>query len=79
MWNYNEAVEIIEQHEALNERINQLEITISRNQNAYNNAEFRNNNQRLCFHCNSPEHIIKYCPQRQFNRNNSQFRGYIQM
>jgi hypothetical protein len=43
----------------LNERINQLEIAISRNQNTYNNAEFRNNNLRLCFHCNSPDHMIK--------------------
>ena len=46
----------------LNERINQLEITISRNQNTYNNAEFRNNNHGLCFHFNSPDHMIKNCP-----------------
>jgi protein-tyrosine phosphatase len=46
----------------LNERINQLEIAITRNQNTYNNAEFRNNNHRLCFHCNSPDHMIKKLP-----------------
>ena len=64
-------------YKTLNERINQLEIAISRNQNTYNNAGFRNNNQRLCFHCNSPDHMIKNCPRRQgqFSRTNSQFRG----
>ena len=34
-------------YKTLNERINQLEIAISRNQNTYNNAGLRNNNQRL--------------------------------
>ena len=61
-------------YKKLSERINQLEIAISRNQNTYNNAEFRNNNQTLCCHCNSPDHMIKNCPRRQgqFNRTNSQ-------
>jgi len=64
-------------YKKLNERINQLKIAISRNQNTYNNAGFRNNNQGLCFHCNSEDHMIKNCPMRQgkFNRTNSQFRG----
>jgi hypothetical protein len=61
-------------YKTLNERINQLEIAFSRNQNTYNNAEFSNNNHGLCFHCNSPDHMINNCPRRQgqFNRTNSQ-------
>jgi protein-tyrosine phosphatase len=61
----------------LNKRINQLEIANSRNHNTYSNAEFRNNNHGLCFHCNSPDHMIKNCPRRQgqFNRTNSQLQG----
>ena len=61
----------------LNKRINQLEIANSRNHNTYSNAEFRNNNHGLCFHCNSPDHMIKNCLRRQgqFNRTNSQLQG----
>jgi protein-tyrosine phosphatase len=63
-------------YKTLNERINQLEIAISRNQNTYNNTVFRNNNQRFYFHYNSPDHMIKDCPRRQgqFNRTKSQFK-----